>query len=545
MLDAGNSSLESRVPASTRTFMQASNAFGWRSASDLLGWWNLYFIAKLALFAMGLIGFHLVENLLFAAALAAMSVPKARRFRPWIGVPVAIALLYYDSWLPGFSRVVSQAGLVAGFSGTYLMELAGRFVNVKVIAVLALVAEAYFGVSRFVRLDALVVVAMIALALVLAPPQLPAEAPVAAAPGKAAEPAKSPDAQLAEFFRNEAQRSVAFARPPEGAPPFDVIFLHVCSMSWDDLEATGADKHPLLSSFDIVLKRFNTVSTYSGPAAIRFLRAPCGQPTHKALYEPARAQCQLMPALQAAGLEQQLVLNHDGHFDDFLKLVRTQGVQAEPLPLSGIAAPLRSFDDSRIYDDAAILDRWLQQRGKSPAARAAVYFNTVSLHDGNRLASNPGVKSSETYKARLAKMLDDLNGFLDKLAKSGRRAVVVLVPEHGAAWRGDAAQIAGLREIPTPAITLVPVMVKVVGPDAKRNGEAAVVNEPTSYLALSHIVAQMLARPPFGDKGFGAGDYTAGVPTTEFVSEGEAAAILRRGNTYLIRLEQDPWKELR
>ena len=43
--------------------MQAPNAFGCRSASDLLGRWNLYFIAKLALFAMGLIGFHLVENL--------------------------------------------------------------------------------------------------------------------------------------------------------------------------------------------------------------------------------------------------------------------------------------------------------------------------------------------------------------------------------------------------------------------------------------------------------------------------------------------------
>jgi cellulose synthase operon protein YhjU len=396
-----------------------------------------------------------------------------------------------------------------------------------------------------------VIVAMIALALVLAPAPTRRGCAVAAAPGKAAtpgkaaEPAKSPDAQLAEFFAKEAQRSVAFPKPPESAPPFDVIFLHVCSMSWDDLEATGMDKHPLLSSFDIVLKRFNSVSTYSGPAAIRFHRAACGQPTHKGLYDPARAQCQLMPALQAAGLEQQVVLNHDGHFDDFLKLVKAQGATAEPLSLSGIAAPLRSFDDSRIYDDAAILDRWLQGRGKAPAPRAAVYFNTVSLHDGNRLASNPGVKSSETYKVRLEKLLGDLNGFVDKLAKSGRRAVVVLVPEHGAAWRGDAAQIAGLREIPTPAITLVPVMVKVVGPDAKRNGEAVVVNEPTSYLGLSHIVAQMLAKPPFGDKGFGAAEYTSGLPSTEFVSEGETATILGRGNTYLIRLERDPWKELR
>jgi len=93
--------------------MQAPPAFGFRSVSDRLGPWNFYFIAKLALFAMGLAGFHLAENLLFAAALAAMAGPKLRRLRPWLGVPAAIALLYYDSWLPGFSRVVSQASLLA------------------------------------------------------------------------------------------------------------------------------------------------------------------------------------------------------------------------------------------------------------------------------------------------------------------------------------------------------------------------------------------------------------------------------------------------
>jgi cellulose synthase operon protein YhjU len=287
------------------------------------------------------------------------------------------------------------------------------------------------------------------------------------------------------------------------------------------------------------------VSTYSGPAAIRFLRAPCGQPTHKGLYAPASAACLLMPGLGQVGFEQQLVLNHDGHFDDFLKYVRDQGVDAPPLPLAGLAAPQRSFDNSRIYDDGAVLARWLEQRGKSPAGRAAVYFNTVSLHDGNRLESRPGVKSSETYKARLEKLLDDLRGFVDKLAASGRRAVVVLVPEHGAAWRGDAVQIPGLRELPTPAITLVPVAVRVIGPDAKRVGEAVSVTEPTSFLGLSHIVAKMLERPPFGAEGFRAADYVAGLPSTEFVSQGENAVILKRGAGFVMRQEQDAWREIR
>jgi cellulose synthase operon protein YhjU len=526
--------------------MRAPPAFGFRSVRDRLGAWNFYFIAKLVLFALGLIGLHLVENLVFAALLFALAAPRGRRFRPWVGVPLAIALLYYDSWLPGFSRVVSQAGLVASFSGAYLMELAGRFINFTVLAVLAAALAACGVAARFVRLDVFVVVAMVAMALLLAPPGSPAP-PVAstAAGAKAAETARSPDAQLAEFFRNEARRAVTFARPPADSPPFDVIFIHVCSLSWDDLAATGLDKHPLLAGFDILLRRFNSVSTYSGPAAIRFLRAPCGQPSHRALYSPAEPPCLLMPDLEQAGLEPQLVLNHDGHFDDFLTHVREQGMQAAALPLKGIAAPLRAFDDSRIYDDGAVLARWLEGRQKSAAPRAAVYYNTVSLHDGNRLASNPAVKSSETYKARLAKLLDDVQGFVNKLAASGRRAVVVVIPEHGVALRGDAVQIAGLREIPTPAITLVPVGVRVIGPDARRIGDTVTASEPTSFLALSHIVARMLAKPPYGADGFRPADYTAGMPLTEFVSEGETATILRRGDAYLIRQDQDAWKEMR
>jgi cellulose synthase operon protein YhjU len=523
--------------------MQAPPAFGWRSASDRLGAWNYYFIAKLALFALGLIGLHLVENLVFLAVLFALGTPRFRRFRPWVGVPVAIALLYYDSWLPGFSRVVSQAGLVSTFSAAYLAELAGRFVSWKVIAVLVAVIGVFVAIARFVRLDAFVAVALVAMALALAPPQGASD--VTAKSGTPAAAPRDPDRALADFFGKEAQRSVSFSNPPQGAPEFDVIFLHVCSLSWDDLEATGMDRHPLLGSFDIVLRRFNAVSTYSGPAAIRLLRAPCGQPSHRDLYTPPALPCRLFPVLEAAGLEPQLAMNHDGHFDDFLKIVRQEGLQAQPLPLKGIAAPMRGFDDSRIYDDAAVLARWLETRPSLPAPRAALYYNTLSLHDGNRLASNPAVKSSETYKVRLAKVMDDLNAFLDRLAASGRRAVVVMIPEHGAAYRGDAAQIAGLREIPTPAITLVPVGIRVIGPDARRTGEALRVEEPTSFLAVSHLVSAMLARPPFGAAGFRPADYTQGLPTTDFVSEGETAVVLGRGSAYLLRQEKEAWKEMR
>jgi len=71
------------------------------------------------------------------------------------------------------------------------------------------------------------------------------------------------------------------------------------------------------------------------------------------------------------------------------------------------------------------------------------------------------------------------------------------------------------------------------------------VNEPASFLAVSYIVSKMLARPPFGADGFKPADYTAGMPLTDFVSEGSNATILARGPGYVIRQEQDAWKEFK
>jgi cellulose synthase operon protein YhjU len=259
-------------------------------------------------------------------------------------------------------------------------------------------------------------------------------------------------------------------------------------MSWDDLRATGLDRHRLLERLDIVLSRFNSAASYSGPAVIRMLRAPCGQLSHSALYAPpAQNGCYLMPALKQAGFETRLALNHDGHFDDFLGVVRAQGNQGlQPLPLDGVAVAQHSFDDSPIYDDLAVLRKLAQVRSGDAAPRVAAYFNTISLHDGNRLVgANSGLNSLASYKLRLNKLLDDLDAFLTELESGGRRAVVVLLPEHGAAFRGDRMQIAGMREVPTPSITQVPVGIKVIGPNARRNGATARVDSPTSYRALA------------------------------------------------------------
>ena len=536
-----------------------------------LGWWNAYFLAKLALLWQGVIGLHGLENLAFAAALL---VPLRRRglavARAWVAVPVGLALLYHDSLLPPLSRLFAQASLVSSFSPSYLAEIAQRFISWPAVAAIVAAVAGYSIVAQRLRVGVLVMATLAVLTVLQrpaaptlagAPPQASSAAggvaqsgAAGAAQGGAGGAAQSAagrepsdlDAVLRERYASEATRQVPFPKPVAAAVPFDLIFLHVCSMSWDDLRATGLDRHRLLERLDIMLTRFNSAASYSGPAVIRMLRAPCGQLPHGALYsQPEQSGCYLMPALKQAGFDTRLALNHDGHFDDFLGIVRAQGNQGlQALPLDSLPVAQRSFDDSPIYDDLAVLRRSAESAATGGAARVATYFNTISLHDGNRLVgANSGLNSLASYKLRLNKLLDDIDAFMTELERGGRRAVVVLLPEHGAGFRGDRMQIAGMREVPTPAITQVPVGLKVLGPGARRSGEAMRVDSPTSYLAVSTLIARLLERPPYGASGFAPADYARDLPATPFIAENSGTVMLGKDDKYFLRIGNQGWSE--
>ena len=523
------------------------------AAVPRLGWWNFYFLAKLVLFWRELIGLHPLENLAFAVFLL---LPLRRlvwqKARSIAAVPLGIALLYYDSWLPPISRAISQVSLISDFSPAYLGELIGRFVSWPIVAILVIAAVGYRIVAMRVRVGVLVMALLGVLSMIHSPAGVPGSArtDTVARQGIEGEHETSIsqiglDNALREHYAKEAQQVVRFSKPSEASVPFDVIFLHVCSLSWDDLRAMGLEHHPLWKRFDIVLTRFNSGASYSGPAAIRMLRAPCGQTSHTDLYSPVPEHCYLMPSLRQAGFQTNLLLNHDGHFDDFLGVVRGQGNQGiSPQTLNGIPVAQRAFDNSPIYDDFALLSRWVDSREANAADRVAAYFNTVSLHDGNRLTGADSKRSStETYINRLVKVLDDMDKFMMKLEAAGRRAVVVMLPEHGAAVRGDKMQIAGLREIPSPAITLVPVGVKVIGPETRRSTDPLWIDSPTSYLAVSHIVARMLDKSPFSAAGFTPADYVDDLPGSEFVAENAGMLTMRQGNRYFLRMDKEGWTE--
>lgn len=538
------------------------------AASIQLGGWSFYFIAKFLLHGRGLIDFHALENLAFAAALLAPLPPAWRRLRLVLAVPVAVALLYHESWLPPFSRLWSQATLLTDFSADYLLELAGRFVNVEVVALLVLAWAAQHIVSRYIRVGVLVTAALLVLAVMPYTQMLakgPSLASAGALPATTAQRDQGPDALLRDFYAAEARRVVSLpdlAARGE-APPFDLVFLHVCSLSWDDLQFSGLDGHPLWSRFDALFTRFNSAASYSGPSAIRIHRALCGQTPHQGLYDTAADSCYLFPNLKRAGFTPELALNHDGHFDDFLSVLRRQGLNAPPLPLEGTPVPQRGFDDSPIHDDLAVLARWLDGRthrdpDQSTQARAALYYNTISLHDGNKLSTGARLDAAASYRLRAGKLFDDINAFLNLLEQSGRRVIVVLTPEHGAALRGDRYQIAGLRDMPTPQITNVPVGVKVIG--ARREDAALRIDQPSSYLGLSQLLAQLIATPPYpaqqdasaaASAGFRMADYARQLPATHYVADNDGTVMLALPDAgsdtgaghYLVQRKGQSWQD--
>ncbi|MHA6127778.1 cellulose biosynthesis protein BcsG [Pseudomonas fluorescens group sp. PF-1] len=517
-----------------------------------LGLWNLYFLIKLAMFWGGYLNLQILPNLVFAAVLL---VPLRNRYlallRTLIAIPPAVALFYQDTWLPPFSRLLDQPG-VLNFSGDYLLDLAGRFIDPNLCGALLLLVVAYFFVRQWLRLTTLTLAGFAwlggaGLMAMHAPvQQSTTQAPsTGGAPIVSAEPDNATlDTYLQNFYNTEAGRQVVFQPSQSAAQPFDLLLINICSMAWDDLDAVGLRNNSLLQQMDIVFENFNSATSYSGPAAIRLLRASCGQQPHSKLYDVAPEQCLLMDDLRKLGFNSEVMLNHTGQFEGFIDEVRAQGsLPAPEVSVSSLQRALVGFDGSSIWRDRDVLNKWWQHREAQSDSRVALFYNTTTLHDGNRsLTLDGGTKSAE-YKPRAQALIDDLSTFLKDLEKSGRRVAVVIVPEHGAALHGDRMQISGMREIPSSSITHVPVGIKLVGMGKNTRSEPILVTAPSSYLALSEIISRLYAAPPQGD-GLGP-DWQAllaDLPQTPVVSENAGTVVLDyAGKPYVRIKEKGAW----
>ncbi|MEL0628821.1 cellulose biosynthesis protein BcsG [Psychromonas aquatilis] len=521
-----------------------------------LGWWNVYFIIKLVLFSQDTIEFHPIENFAFVIYLIIpLRSQLLKVIRTIVAFPIAFYLAHYDSYLPPLERLWSQMGALLDFKFNYLLELASRIISLQTLLAIIVLAFAYYFLSRIFRVSMFVIIAMLYFSLPeRAPdvtPQLAAASPTTTKTQTANQadesgPVNDQILNLAKqsFFEKEAERVSSLAQSNADAAPFDLLFLSICSVAWDDLKITGLDKHPLFDEFDIVFDKFSAATSYSGPALIHFLRASCGQQAHEQLFEDElNPQCYLFDNLAKLGYGETLMLNHDGAFEDFTGLLKENEVKASAMSKSGLDPYQTAFDGSNIYRDTDMLNRWLAKRENDPTAKVAALYNTISLHDGNRIISDSSKVGMESYKIRLTNLLDDLYAFFQTLKKSNRNVVVMLVPEHGAGIRGDKMQISGMREIPTEAIVHTPVAMKVFGPNIKRQGEAYHIEEPSSYLAVSDLINRLLEEDIYAKGNFSAEALATDLPSTKMLSQNAGSTTMEYNGKVYVTLDDQTWQE--
>jgi cellulose synthase operon protein YhjU len=514
-----------------------------------MGSWNLYFLLKLFLYAKGVVTPLWGVNLLFIVLLAYPIKRRAiRAARTLLAVVIAIPLIYYESNLPPFLHAIEQFGNIRGFTPAYVRELFGRFIPMQLILIGLGSLLAYYVLNRWVRVSSIILIAFLAVPLGNLLTHLPLGGIGVAGAQASTDGTQAPllqssnyEAILKQFRQSESQRLVTFNHiDPEPDGQFDVLVLQVCSLSWDDLDAAKAKNHPLLSHFDYLFPNFSSAASYSGPAAIRLLRADCGQNAHKDLYAAAPQSCNIFGTLAEAGFTPQLLLNHDGRFDDFIgDVTRNYGVPGiKAFPNDSAAVSMRSFEGSPIRDDYSVLENWWKAR-QSIKGPVALFYNTITMHDGNVLP-NSKLSSIESYPLRVNNLMTEIDRFSDLVQASGRKAVLVFIPEHGAALRGEPGQIAGLRDIPTPHIVNVPVGVKLVGFTGP-HPPTQVINTPTSYLALAQLLSNMLASSPFKPVAPPLSQYAVDLPHTEMIGENEDTTTIRTATGYMVRTSAGDW----
>ena len=520
-----------------------------------LGVWNVYFIIAFALAAFGYIELNLLGNALLMAWLLLPVGPKwLRILRGTLGVAAAAVLLYSESWLPGVDSILANKGGIAGFSLLYMAEFALDFINVKMVGWGLLVVLGYFLVRRYVRVTFFTIVYFLgAVTMPWVQSILPERAPVVTADAggqtnEAAAPAKTGKADAKAvgewydaFLAYEHDRRARFPNGlSEKDTPFDILLLSICSVSNDDLAVSQLDQHPLFKEFNIRFDSFNAATAYSGPALLRLLNGACGQPSHSELYGERRPECEIMTRLGTLGYSQRLLMDHSGEYDNFLQSMRDKAGVTATLDNAKYPTRYMGFDDEEIADSLAVLRHWPRTQVKSKAGRTATLINFIALHDGNRL---PGRGRAEPFKPRAQEMFDNIRTFLRELERSGRKTMVVIVPEHGAAVRGDKIQVPRLRDIPTMRISRVPVMVKFVGLKGMPN-EPIHVTGNTSYLALTSLIGKTLETDYFSKDGgtVPLEQLVHDLPQTNPVSENGTVQTLEYQGREYFRQNGGEWK---
>ncbi len=504
--------------------------------------WSFYFLVKVGLVIADVISLNLVFNFaLIAALVVPLDFKTLRVLRQLIAIPAAIALLYSESFLPPFDRLLAQWDQVSAFSSNYLFELLTRAIKIEYIAALLVAWIAFVYLSRFLRMTAIAVIAIGIAGLSHAPASL--EQPVLNAAGETMVTDQgamliqnaTPDQALSAFYQEQLQFKLN--PPTQVSPEFDILVVSICSLSWEDLEQSNLLDHPLMKSTQILLENYNSATSYSGPAALRLLRANCGHAPHERLFEHS-SQCQLSNQLAKLGYSTDMLLNHSGEYDDFSGLLKRFGGLTHTAHGNDIPVIMTGFDDTAIYSDYALLNEWLAVSTDQPRF---TFYNSLSLHDGNYVDGFSG-NSMASYQLRARRLLDALYRLQLDIQASNKRVLMVIVPEHGANLKGDKIQLPGLREIPTRSLTHVPVLISLFGDNINPTTiKQQVVRRATGPSAISSALYAIQEQQPFSGGQYNPSEVAELLPSTPWVAENKDIKVMEYNNQFILKIKEQAW----
>lgn len=528
-----------------------------------------YFLFKLGLYFMAICGFDFVLNLiLFLFCLFSVRQKTLNTIYRAVLIFSGLLLLYHDSYLPMFTpQVIYDEKGILGIYELVTTFIADYF-DYSYFGIFALLFIAVFFLNDFLKISTFVVAGFVTVAVLnIWTLNVSKEANSQAVQNVVADSADIPpqigatDSQSVEsylqtFLELESQRIVSMPSSlPENFKPFDIVIVNICSMATDDIEASNLLKHPLFRTFDFSFETFNSVSSYSTPSTLRLLRSNCGQMTEAQMYRERRSECELITAVEQLGYQSEVYFDHNGKYGDYLKTLHELGGLKENIhDLSKLAVKYSAFDGSAIRSDADLFTSYINNVASNSSVNNITFMNLLSLHDGNRLA---GEKKSQSYSPRLKLLLDNLEDFIKEIRKTKRNTLFIMVPEHGAAVRGDKMQIAKLREIPTDKITRIPVGVSFIGADRNyTEGQKKTKAHRTqkikgfySYLAISEIIKRAIEDNVFAvnNKDDSRTDMVADIfydlPQTAFISESTNAYYMNFQHQDFYKLKGEKWEK--
>lgn len=521
------------------------------TALNALSWWNVYFILKLLLGLSLLINFEPVYNLLLILFLLLPVKYRVLHYlRQLIAVPAGIILAYHESYLPGLSAFTANAAGVGDFDLGFAADFLISAVNWTYVGITAQVILLFLVLQEYVRFTFISCAAVLYLmlqpylsAFLTADEALTARAgttlTASAAAGAVPATPAAVAAWLPNFYQYEsARRAVLPAALGANDTPFDIVLLNICSLASADLEEIGLADHKLFSGNDLNFTDFNSATSYSGPATLRLLRGVCGQVPHSELYS-VNSECELYNSLERLGYKSRLFMDHSGNFGNYLQGLRDYASFNAPLSTqTAYGVRYRSFDGEPIYSTADVFDAYIKEISADGAKANFTLFNLVALRDGNVKpdGSFKGLSYNEQYKVRAQVLLDDIVKFEDDLTKSGRRVMLVFIPEHGAALRGDKIQMSRLRDIPSPSITRVPVFVKFIN-SPHPHAQTTEVAQSSSHQAIAAMVGSALSINYFApDAQAVLTDMISSLPKTYAVSENDGSVVVRFNNIDFLQL---------